>query len=74
MSFRFFIRYDRRYGASVACAVEQSLIAQAELKKSSDLHISKNQNTQALPASSNPVYAIFHVKNFLLFKLLSLLI
>ena len=50
MSFRFFIRYDRRYGASVACAVEQSLIAQAELKKTSDLPIAKNLNTQALPA------------------------
>ena len=47
MSFRFFIRYDRRYGASAACAVEQSLIAQAELKKTSDLPIAKNQNTQA---------------------------
>lgn len=49
MSFRFFIRYDRRYGASAACAVEQSLIAQAELKKTSDLPAAKNQNTQALP-------------------------
>ena len=47
MSFRFFIRYDRRYGASAACAVEQSLIAQAELKKTSDLPIAKNLNTQA---------------------------
>ena len=31
LSFRFFIRYDRRYEASAACAVQQSLIAQADL-------------------------------------------
>ena len=53
MSFRFFISYDRRYGASAAYAVQQSLIAQEDLNETSDLPIAKNQNTQAPPALSN---------------------
>ena len=33
MNFRFFIRYDRRYEASAACAVQQSLILLYKLEQ-----------------------------------------
>lgn len=46
MSFRFFIRYDRRYEENTACAVQQSLIAQADLMNQWP-PVSKNLNTQA---------------------------